>query len=76
MKVAQALMFAVLALQASAIRDSQTKTSDATKHGGKGDKGGDNTQTVTGSGGGKGPTSVSSSLQCIPPSTLQLCLRV
>lgn len=60
MKVTQALVFAVLALQASAFGDTQTTTQDVKQTGGKGGDGGDNTQT--GGNGGDAAKSVSPSL--------------
>lgn len=64
MKVTQALVFAVLALQASAFGDVQTNTQDIKQTGGKGGDGGDNTQT--GGNGGDAAKSVGPYLQLIP----------
>lgn len=64
MKVTQALVFAVLALQASAFGDSQTTNQDVKQTGGQGGAGGDNTQT--GGNGGDAAKSVSPYLQLIP----------
>lgn len=58
MKVAQALVFAVLAFQANAFLDSQTTNQEVTEKGGDGGAGGDNTQT--GGNGGQAASSVSS----------------
>lgn len=64
MKVTQALVFAVLALQASAFGDTQTTNQDVKQTGGEGGAGGNNTQT--GGNGGDAAKSVSQSLQLIP----------
>lgn len=64
MKVTQALVFAVLALQVSAFGDTQTTNMDVKQTGGEGGDGGDNTQT--GGNGGDGAKSVSTYLQLIP----------
>lgn len=70
MKVTQALVFAVLALQASAFGDTQTSTQDVKQTGGKGGDGGDNTQT--GGNGGDAAKSVSPYLQSIPQPLLYI----
>lgn len=60
MKVAQALIFAVMAFQANAFLDHQETNQEVTEIGGAGGKGGDNKQD--GGNGGDGPKSVSSVL--------------